>query len=160
MKYLSLFLISSFFISCSIDKPQDKSADQVKTANEIKNSDLVRNPIDPEKIDTVNVAKIEFAEAEYNFGTVTEGTMVKHSFKFKNTGKVPLIITECQASCGCTVPTCPKKPIPPGESGEIHIKFDSENRVGSAHKLVSVSANTYPRLNKVMIVGEVTEKKK
>ena len=30
-------------------------------------------------------------------------------------GKIDLIITNAQASCGCTVPTWPKEPIKPGE---------------------------------------------
>src|SRR6478736_3634611 len=57
---------------------------------------------------------IEFTETEHAFGTINEGAMVSHSFKFKNTGSHPLIISSAKADCGCTVHNPPKEPILPG----------------------------------------------
>lgn len=61
-------------------------------------------------------------------------------FKFKNTGTEPLMITNAQGSCGCTVPEWPKEPIKPGAIGEIKIKYDI-NRKGAINKSVTVTTN-------------------
>jgi len=65
---------------------------------------------------------------------VTEGEKVIYNYRFKNTGTKPLVIVEATASCGCTVPQKPEKPILPGETGFIKVVFDSKNRVGEAHR--------------------------
>jgi hypothetical protein len=61
-------------------------------------------------------------------------------FKFKNTGSEPLMITNAQGSCGCTVPEWPKEPIRPGATGEIKIKYDIQ-RKGAINKTVTVTTN-------------------
>lgn len=61
-------------------------------------------------------------------------------FKFKNTGTEPLMITNAQGSCGCTVPEWPKEPIKPGAVGEIKIKYDI-NRKGGINKSVTITTN-------------------
>ena len=57
--------------------------------------------------------KIEFKDADntIDYGTVTkDGDSGIRTFEFKNTGDAPLIITNVQSSCGCTVPTKPTEP--------------------------------------------------
>ena len=51
-----------------------------------------------------------------------------------------MIITNCQGSCGCTVPTWPKEPIKPGASASIKVKYATD-RVGAFEKTVTVSSN-------------------
>ena len=61
-------------------------------------------------------AKIEFMAKD---NTIDYGTVSKDSdsgmrtFEFKNTGNQPLIITNVQSTCGCTVPSKPTEPIMP-----------------------------------------------
>jgi len=55
-----------------------------------------------------------------------EGEKVVHVYKFKNSGKEPLVISNAKGSCGCTVPEWPREPIPVGGSGEIRVQFDSK----------------------------------
>lgn len=88
--------------------------------------------------------KLEFSETEFDFGNLTAGESVTHLFKFKNTGKEPLVISNAKGSCGCTVPKWPKEPIAPGGSGEIEVKFDSKNKSGKQSKNVTITANTDP----------------
>src|ERR1700749_1419753 len=40
---------------------------------------------------------IAYTETEFNFGTINEGDVVKHSYHFKNTGANPLLITNAIA---------------------------------------------------------------
>jgi hypothetical protein len=104
------------------------------------------------------VAAIQYEKTEYDFGTVKEGAVVEHVYKFKNTGAVPLIIQSAVASCGCTVPDYSKKPIPPGQSGEIKVRFDSATRPGIQNKQVTVTANTEPAITRLTIKGNVEPK--
>ena len=74
---------------------------------------------------------------------------------FENTGKTDLIITSATATCGCTVPKWPKKPIKPGEKASIEVIFDSEHKNGQQNKQVTIIANTYPSTNMVALQGKV-----
>lgn len=100
----------------------------------------------------------EFEQTEYNFGDVQEGEVVNHTFKFKNVGEAPLVIQNASASCGCTVPSYSKEPIPVGGTGEIQVKFNSENRVGVQNKTITITANTKPAITTVKIKGTVAGK--
>lgn len=104
---------------------------------------------------------IEFEEDTYDFGEVMEGEKVVHVYKFKNTGKEPLVISNAKGSCGCTVPEWPREPIPVGGSGEIKVKFDSKGKgkVGGAtqSKRVTITTNTDPQKNYLTIKGKVNK---
>ena len=104
--------------------------------------------------------EITFESPTHNFGTVVDGDMVKHSFKFTNTGDKDLVLFSVKATCGCTVPEdWPKNPIAPGEGGEIKVIFNSLNKVGAVNKTVNVEANTNPSVSRITIMGEVLAKK-
>jgi len=124
MKRISItYLIFALLaiMACQTDankKNSKKLVQEIKTEGEIRNSDIIRNPISADQpLDTVNVAKMTFKTTSYDFGTVKEGAEVKHTFVFENTGKAPLLISDARSTCGCTVPQWPKNPIPPGETG-------------------------------------------
>lgn len=66
---------------------------------------------------------MSFDKMEHDFGTVVEESVSNYSFKVTNTGSQPLIIDDVSASCGCTTPKKPEKPITPGQSDEIQVSF-------------------------------------
>lgn len=86
-------------------------------------------------------AKIEFLTGTtIDYGTVSKETdSGLRTFKFKNTGDAPLVITNVQSTCGCTVPSKPKEPIMPGKTGEIEIKYNMNP--GPIRKTVTVESN-------------------
>lgn len=84
---------------------------------------------------------LEVLETKFDFGKVKEGQKVRHTWQVKNVGKVPLLIANVQASCGCTVPSYPKNPIAPGEYGDVTLEFNSEGRPGSVAKNALIIAN-------------------
>ncbi|MBD0850973.1 DUF1573 domain-containing protein [Maribacter arenosus] len=84
---------------------------------------------------------MEFEKVEHDFGTITQGTPQETVFKFTNTGDAPLVITKATSSCGCTVPNPPKDPIPPGEQGELLVKFNGTGQ-NQVTKTITVVANT------------------
>lgn len=101
-----------------------------------------------------NAPEITFEETSHDFATLQKGDECSHEFKFKNTGKEPLILANCQASCGCTTPSCPKEPIAPGASGIVKVKYDS-NRVGVFTKTVTVTSNAKNSSVTLSIKGKV-----
>jgi len=107
------------------------------------------------------LTSIEFAEDTYDFGEIMEGEKVVHVYKFKNTGKEPLVISNAKGSCGCTVPEWPREPIPVGGNGEIRVQFDSKGKgkVGGATqaKKVTLTANTDPANTFLNIKGKVNK---
>ena len=100
-------------------------------------------------------ANIEFAEKQHDFGDVVKGESVSHKFEFKNTGTEPLIILNVQTTCGCTAPSWPKEPIPPGESGSIFVNFNSAKKIGRQNKIITVYSNGQKPEDKLKIVCNI-----
>lgn len=104
-----------------------------------------------------NAPVMKFEKESHDFGKLPVGGKVSYDFKFTNTGKSPLIITDGYASCGCTKPTWPTTPVKPGENGVIHVTFNSAGKTpGLQDKLITITANTSPAQNQVHLIGELT----
>lgn len=93
-------------------------------------------------METKNGPVMTFEVLEYNFGAIKQGEIVTREFKFKNTGREPLIINNAVGSCGCTVPDYPKEPIKPGGSGIIKVTFNSAGKMGQQDKTVTLTYDT------------------
>lgn len=98
----------------------------------------------------------EWTETEWDFGTINEKDVVEHIYTFKNTGEAPLIIESAKPSCGCTVPSWSKEPIPVGGTGEILVKFDSKGKPNIQTKTVTITANTWPKVTTLRFKTFVT----
>ena len=136
-------LVAASIISCDVRR-KDKIADDVETQKALALQDSTT---------------VQIIDSAYNFGKVTDGEKVNYSYRFKNTGTKPLVIVEATASCGCTVPQKPERPILPGETGFIKIVFDSKGRVGIAHKTITVKSNANPEFPLLFLTGDVEAKK-
>jgi hypothetical protein len=124
------------------------------------NASMIRNPVSADQpLDTNQMARITYTEHEFDFGTVNEGEVVNHSFKFVNTGKVPLVIQKARSSCGCTIPEWPESAILPGGTGEILAKFNTTGKMNEQKKTIYVTANTWPNETTVALKGIVTPQK-
>jgi len=105
-----------------------------------------------------NLPEMTFTETEFDFGTVEEGTVVEHEYKFTNTGNAPLIVVNAKGSCGCTVPTWSKEPIAPGAEGSMLVKFNTNGKPNAQTKTVTIKANTESGTESIRIKGFVTPK--
>lgn len=85
--------------------------------------------------------KIEFAKKTFDFGDITEGETVSHTFFFKNTGEHNLIIRKIETGCGCTTVNYSDKPVKPGKEGKLEIAFNSSGRYGKQYKEIRIFAN-------------------
>jgi Protein of unknown function (DUF1573) len=99
-----------------------------------------------------------FETLDHDFGTVSEGQKVTFDYKFKNTGQAPLIIQTAQPSCGCTVPTWSKEPVPVGGTGFVRAEFDTNGKSGVQNKTITVTANTWPKVTTLRFKATVTPK--
>lgn len=95
----------------------------------------------------------------HDFGVIEKETPVTTIFTVKNTGDNPLTINDAKASCGCTVPRKPEKPILPGETGELEVTFTSKpNQAGqNITKTVTITANIPGSTKTVTIKAKVKE---
>jgi hypothetical protein len=106
------------------------------------------------KADNPNAPEITFENDVHDYGTIKQGADGGCEFKFKNTGKEPLLITNAKGSCGCTVPTWPKEPIMKGETGIIKVHYDTK-RVGAFTKTVTINSNAKTDPKIITIKGTV-----
>jgi len=148
---LLLFVTATlFYTGCDVRR-RDKIADDV-TIKEEKQKKALDQQKQAALKDSTTVLLLD---SLHHFGTVKEGTPVEYSFKFKNTGSKPLVITDAHASCGCTVPEKPEQPIRPGETGVIKVVFNSKGRNGHQEKTITVNSNARPEFGALILTGEV-----
>lgn len=114
--------------------------------------------VEQEAIDKANSPVMTFEETKYDFGEMVEGDILETVFKFKNTGKSPLIITNARASCGCTIPDYSREPIAAGEEGEIKVKFNSRGKHGKQNKRVTITTNTENGRELLYVLANVAKK--
>lgn len=137
-------MISTVLLVACSDRKKDRIADDISQ----KNEEALKDTTTVEAIDTV-----------YNFGTIADGDKVEYNYRFKNTGKKPLIIKNATASRGCTVPEKPEKPILPGEIGYLKVVFDSKGKAGHVEKSITVSSNANPEFPTLLLRGEINKTK-
>ncbi|MCW3086580.1 MAG: hypothetical protein JWP12_3946 [Bacteroidetes bacterium] len=106
------------------------------------------NPVNP------NAPKFKFETEVVDYGTIEHNADGNREFKFTNTGKEPLIISNAVGSCGCTTPQWPKEPIKPGASGVIKVHYATD-RVGAFEKTVTLTSNADTPSKVIKIKGVV-----
>ena len=139
-----VILLASFALvmtACS------NATDRIESSTEVENETMME--ILPE---------IVFEEEFHDFGEINEGLVAEHVFSFKNEGEGPLIISNAQGSCGCTVPVWPRQPIAPGATGEIKVSFNSTGRAGKQDKRVTLTTNAVPQTKVLNITSTVIAK--
>jgi hypothetical protein len=109
----------------------------------------------PIKADSLPVTTMAFEHDSYDFGKIKQGDVVKHSFKFTNTGKNPLVLENVKPSCGCTAIDWPKGAIAPGQSSKIDAQFNSAGKSGAQLKYITVVFNGDPKITRITFSGEV-----
>ena len=136
------------FLVLSVYACTDSASDAVTV-------DMVKNEASAKVPPSGKLPEMTFDEDLHDFGVVVQGEKIRKTYHFTNTGKSELIITSAKGSCGCTVPSYPRKPIKPGEKGTIEVAFDTKDKEGKQHKKVYIVANTDPATNVIAIKGEI-----
>ena len=112
------------------------------------------NLVTDEEIDP-EAPVFEWVEEVHNFGDIPQGIPVTHQFTFTNAGKSPLIISNVQKTCGCTVTNWTKEPVLPGEKGFVEAQYNAA-RAGAFNKAITVQSNASTPNKKLYFKGTVT----
>jgi hypothetical protein len=155
-KYFLFAALATTLISCDV-KRKDKISDDSRLSVINDSINKVKGQNAQEEAQK-NATTVQLIDSAYDFGTITEGEKVEYSYRFKNTGTNPLIIFNTSASCGCTVPEKPEKPVLPGETGIIKVVFNSAGKKEHQSKDINVNANTNPSFPVLHLTGTVKEK--
>lgn len=100
--------------------------------------------------------KIVFDKDTFQFEMMAVGTSVNHTFRFKNEGNAPLVISHVQPSCGCTaLKDWPQQPIAPGSEGQITVEFNATGSEGAVDKTILVATNSEPKDKILHIQGKI-----
>lgn len=108
------------------------------------------------------VAEFSFDQKTHKFPKTLEGEVLRHHFRFSNTGDIPLIIESFKVSCPCTKVILPEKPILPGASDEIKVEFDTKDKIGWQDRTIELYSNaqTNPLKLRLKVMIENREKSK
>jgi len=163
MKKILIVLAAAITIaSC---KEADKTADTTTSATATTTTEATNTATATSTataaptVDPATLTKVEWLDGmDKDFGKIEEGKTLEVSFRFKNVGDKPLVISNVSASCGCTVPETPKKPYAPGETGVIKASFNSAGKSGAQAKQVNVFANLDPAMTTLNFHVEVKAK--
>ncbi len=140
---MALFAINSSFAQETSKKP-------VKAKAAVTTKEAVKKVEAP----TADGPSIIFESETIDYGTIEHNSDGKRQFVLTNNGNKPLIISNAQGSCGCTVPTWPKEPIAPGAKATIDVKYDT-NRPGPFTKNITLTTNAIEPSKILTIKGTV-----
>ena len=166
-KLMMIVVIVAVMIGCRDRAAEKRIAELESRLAQIENKSATptataptatATPAAPEEKPEGPLPVAEFERVDHDFGTVNEGQKVSYDYKFKNNGQAPMIIQNAQPSCGCTVPTWSKEPIPVGGTGFVRAEFDTNGKSGIQNKTITVTANTWPKVTTLRFKAMVTPK--
>ena len=141
MKKIILSLVIVFAFSVA-------NAQRIEVPNKAEKRDVA------EKKPAIADATIDFVSKVVDYGIIDHKSDGGRKFVFTNNGTESLIIKNAKGSCGCTVPTWPREPIAPGDSGEIGVNYDTK-RTGKFTKTITLTTNADKKPVILTIKGEV-----
>lgn len=109
---------------------------------------------------SVRSQEIHFFKDRINFGFVHEGEVVMMEFPFENKGNAPLVISDYQVECGCTVMEKPTEPILPGQKSILKVSFDTHSKYDRQDRTVTVISNALNSPTTISFKGVVLKPKK
>ena len=140
-------------IVSSIAEGAQTDAELKEELKRIEEEELKR--IEDEKL---NVTTLAYDRLKHDFGRIKADTDNFTEFIVTNTGTKPLIIDNVKASCGCTTPEKPEKPILPGKSDKIKVKLHpGAEQLNELQKTITVAANTEPRITTLSVKAFVVK---
>lgn len=87
-------------------------------------------------------AEFFFSEKNHDFTDTKEGVVLHHDYTFTNSGDQPLLISDYTVACSCTKITFPKTPVNPGDTGKIHLEFDTTGKHGFQSRKIELISNS------------------
>ena len=142
---------------------KQREADREKEMEQRKKDELQKKHDHQKKVNDARYggevdpnAKLEvgFEKDKYDFGLVTQGQVLEHTFLVKSAGTSDLVIRQAKPTCGCTVsqtlvesaegefvPYVMGDKIAPGKSIKITASMDTKNKTNKAEVRINVYTN-------------------
>ncbi len=95
---------------------------------------------------------IVFKDKVHDCGIVKGGKDYNFSYEFKNIDTIPILIKNVHKSCNCMEVTWDKKPVLPGKTGYINVKYDTSHK-GVFAKGLFVNINRDDRIIPLYVKG-------
>ena len=109
---------------------------------------------------SIRSQEVKFKETKQNFGFVHEGDTARMNYELKNIGDKPLVISNYEVECGCTVMEKVDRPIQPGETYIIKISFDTHEKYDRQDRIVKVISNAKNSPSELRFKGVVLKPRK
>ena len=90
----------------------------------------------------------------HDFGKLKQSVPAIYYFEITNISDKPIVVENASASCGCTVPEKPEKPILPGETAKLKVQYNAA-AVAPFTKDVHIKLAGVDQPKTVHITGEV-----
>ena len=148
--FVSAVALTAFMFSCNSETAStDAAAETTLVAPEATAETALPTNV------VTEFTSMKVDRMEHDFGKIPDTAPVETSFVITNTGDKPLLVTNAQGSCGCTVPEYPKEPLAPGESRDMKVYFNPNGKEGVNNKTVTITANTEPATTIINIKSDV-----
>ena len=137
----------------------DKDNKVVSVGNPVHNpkvKELYLKHIMGNRNDSMETPKtsVELLETEKDFGTIPLNESREYVFKLVNTGNKPLVVYDVTTSCGCTKAEYAKEPVRPGDTLDLKVVYNAEDK-GRFRKSLRVYCNAEESPLKLAIMGTV-----
>ena len=102
-------------------------------------------------------ADIEFKEKVIDLGLlVQDDDKQELRVSFRNTGDLPLVVTEVRTSCSCTTIKYKRKPVLPGQEGVLNITVDpGKAPKGHFYRVLQVYSTAVNGVQNVTLKAEI-----
>ncbi len=98
---------------------------------------------------------LKFERTLYDFGEITEGSVIRHKFEFMNGYNRVINLTLLEKSCNCTNVILGKSDLNTHDQSFLELIVDTDGKCGAFYSNVIISANTHQKFYKIGIKGNV-----
>src|SRR3989304_673125 len=86
-------------------------------------------------------SNLDFDSSVFDFGSLDTQTKASHVFRIRNAGTATLKISKGETSCKCVVGDLDRTEIPPGETADITITLETNQRLGQFRETATFFSN-------------------
>lgn len=140
-------------VSTTVQQTNNTLPDSLLMADTAIVQDTVKKAERPQRLP----AQAQFVATKHNYGTIKTGSIIEHTFTFKNIGDLPLEIKDVRGSCGCTLGSYSFLPIRKNEQSTIKARFDSKGKMGNQKSTLTVVTNGTPAEYVLTLEGVVRD---
>ena len=99
---------------------------------------------------------LQFVSKEWNFGSIREESgPIAHTFEATNRSEYPEVILDVTSTCGCTKPLFTRRPVRPGDTTAVTVRFNPAGQSGLIDRTLVVYGSGNRVIERLRITGRV-----